>query len=102
MALPILASGPHAGRRVAPEVAAAGLLTPSRIAEDGDEHAATICPRVTVNDPFRGGYITRSHAAEMPWVQLELSRGPFAANSEKRRRVLRALAAALQSIAARA
>lgn len=50
---------------------------------------------VSVNDPFRGGYITRTHAAEMPWVQLELSRAPFASNAEKRQRVLDALAAAL-------
>lgn len=55
-------------------------------------------PSVTVNEPFRGGFITRSHAAEMPWVQLELSRGPFATDAEKRRRVLRALQAALACI----
>ena len=48
---------------------------------------------VTVNDPFLGGHITRTHAAEMPWVQLELSRAPFATNAEKRDRVLAALAA---------
>lgn len=50
-------------------------------------------PSVKVNDPFRGGYITRSHAAEMPWVQLELSRAPFLSNADKRARVLRALTA---------
>jgi len=55
-------------------------------------------PRVTVNAPFRGGYITRSHAGEMPWVQLELSRAPFATDLEKRARVLRALQAALECI----
>ena len=228
MSLPILVSVPHAGLRVPPEVAAAGLLSPEQVAEDGDEHAADIydfaaevrhyvttdvaravvdlnraeddrrpdgvvkthtcfnvpvwrqppgepivkallatyyrpyhgrlsalagqgarlavdchtmlavgppigpgpgrerphvclgnadgtCPdawmaclarsfeeqfgaRVTVNEPFRGGFITRSHAAEMPWVQLELSRAPFATHSEKRRRVLGALKAALERI----
>lgn len=46
---------------------------------------------VRLNDPFRGGYITRIHAAEMPWVQLEISRAPFLANDEKRRRVIQAL-----------
>ena len=46
---------------------------------------------VRVNDPFRGGYITRTHAAEMPWVQLELSRAPFLSNAEKRTLVLQAL-----------
>ena len=55
-------------------------------------------PRVTVNEPFRGGFITRSHAAEMPWVQLELSRAPFATDLKKRRRVLRALQAAVDRI----
>lgn len=29
---------------------------------------------VAINTPFRGGYITRFHGAEMPWLQLELSR----------------------------
>lgn len=46
---------------------------------------------VTINDPFRGGYITRTHAAEMPWVQLELSRAPFLSTAAKRERVLAAL-----------
>jgi formiminoglutamase len=46
---------------------------------------------VTINDPFQGGYITRTHAAEMPWVQLELSRAAFLNLAEKRARVLTAL-----------
>ena len=50
-------------------------------------------PHVTINHPFTGGYITRRHAAEMPWVQLELSRAPFATDREKRERVLAALSA---------
>ena len=54
--------------------------------------------RVAVNEPFRGGFIIRSHAAEMPWVQLELSLAPFAADLDKRRRVLRALQAAVECI----
>ncbi len=45
---------------------------------------------VSVNKPFRGGYITRHHATEMAWVQLELSRAPFLPAAEKRRRVLTA------------
>jgi formiminoglutamase len=45
------------------------------------------------NAPFRGGYIVRTHAAELPWVQLELSRAPFASPAEKRDRVLAALQA---------
>ena len=50
-------------------------------------------PHVTINEPFRGGYITRTHAAEMPWVQLELSRALFATNAEKCQGVLSALGA---------
>ena len=47
---------------------------------------------------FQGGYITRTHAAEMFWVQLELSRGPFLSNREKREGVLAALAEWTDSI----
>lgn len=46
---------------------------------------------VSLNDPFKGGYIVRSHASEMPWIQLELSRADFMENVEKGERVLRAL-----------
>jgi len=47
--------------------------------------------QVTVNDPFTGGFITRSHGDEMPWVQLELSRAPYASVEEKGKRVYAAL-----------
>lgn len=46
---------------------------------------------VHINDPFRGGYITRSHAVEMPWIQIELSRAPFASDQDKHHAVLAAL-----------
>lgn len=46
---------------------------------------------VRINDPFKGGFITRSHANEMPWVQLELSRAGFMSNREKSKAVLEAL-----------
>ncbi|WJW76400.1 N-formylglutamate amidohydrolase [Thiohalobacter sp. IOR34] len=49
--------------------------------------------RVTLNQPFSGGYITRSHGREMPWIQLELSRAPFLGPAGKRQRVLQALRA---------
>ncbi len=48
---------------------------------------------VSINSPFNGGHIVRSHAAELPWVQLELSREPFLTDEEKRRRTLDALRA---------
>ena len=46
---------------------------------------------VAMNAPFKGGYITRSHAEEIPWIQIELSREPFHDNEEKGRRVLQAI-----------
>ncbi|MYB04443.1 MAG: N-formylglutamate amidohydrolase [Acidimicrobiaceae bacterium] len=46
---------------------------------------------VKVNDPFRGGYITCFHAAEMPWIQIELSRAPYLPDDGKRQVVLAAL-----------
>jgi N-formylglutamate deformylase len=58
------------------------------------EHAFEL--PVSVNDPFRGGFIVRSHAHELPWVQVELSRAAFMSNAEKRERFLRALAAFLR------
>jgi N-formylglutamate deformylase len=46
---------------------------------------------VSINFPFAGGYIVRSHAAELPWVQLEFSRAPIFSTVEKQRRLLAAL-----------
>ena len=56
---------------------------------------------VTVNRPFSGGYITRFHGTEMPWIQLELSRGPFATSEEKSRWVSAALKDAVAQIGKR-
>jgi formiminoglutamase len=39
--------------------------------------------KITVNQPFSGGYITRHHGHEMPWVQIEISRGEFATPAKK-------------------
>jgi formiminoglutamase len=75
---------------------------------NGDEAGALTLPRgwtgrllgsfrevfgdaVTTNEPFSGGYITRFHGKERPWLQLEISRAPFMSNAEKRCGVLRAL-----------
>jgi len=40
---------------------------------------------VRINHPFKGGYIIRSHAPELPWMQVELSRGGEMTPSDKRR-----------------
>jgi N-formylglutamate amidohydrolase len=51
----------------------------------------TFKKEVRINDPFRGGYIIRTHAKEVPWVQLEISRAPFLSNQEKFQLVLESL-----------
>ena len=44
--------------------------------------------QVAINHPFRGGYIIRSHADEIPWIQIEISRDSFYPNSEKISRII--------------
>jgi N-formylglutamate amidohydrolase len=56
-----------------------------------DSFRAAFGDTVTVNQPFAGGYITRSHGRERPWVQIELCRAAFMSNAEKRYGVLQAL-----------
>ncbi|MEJ2620166.1 MAG: N-formylglutamate amidohydrolase [Candidatus Thiodiazotropha sp.] len=56
---------------------------------------------VSINQPFSGGYITRYHGDEMPWVQLELSRGDFATPAEKYSMVYTALKEAIDKISNR-
>lgn len=46
---------------------------------------------VSLNKPFTGGYIIRSHANELPWIQLEFSRTGSLTVEEKRIGVLQAL-----------
>lgn len=46
---------------------------------------------VSTNFPFKGGHIIRSHAHELPWVQVELSRAPFLSIDQKRSCVIKAL-----------
>jgi formiminoglutamase len=46
---------------------------------------------VSINTPFRGGHITRTHAVELPWLQLELSRAPYMPNDDKRSCIVAAL-----------
>ena len=46
---------------------------------------------VRINDPFTGGYITRSRPGGLPWLQIELSRAPYLPLDRKREVVLAAL-----------
>lgn len=54
--------------------------------------------QVSINQPFRGGYIVRSHADELPWIQIELSRDSFYPNAEKQSRILEAITTFCNSI----
>jgi formiminoglutamase len=51
----------------------------------------TFQENVKINDPFTGGYIIKSHSSELPWIQIELSRGDFMSESEKSVRLIEAL-----------
>lgn len=54
--------------------------------------------KVTINRPFTGGYIIQSHASELPWIQIELSRGAFLSDEQKHRRVLEVLTTFCHSV----
>ena len=84
--------GPHPGRP-RPQVClsnADGACLDSMLESMAKCFAAEF-DEVTLNAPFKGGHIIRRHAAKRPWIQLELSRAPFATDTEKRARVLAAL-----------
>jgi N-formylglutamate amidohydrolase len=46
---------------------------------------------VSINQPFKGGYIIRSHVNEIPWIQLEFSRATFLSDEQKSRKLFDAL-----------
>jgi formiminoglutamase len=54
---------------------------------------------IPVNKPFSGGYITRHHMTEMPWVQIEFSRSDFLPDIGKRACLLRAVEAFCRRLA---
>lgn len=47
--------------------------------------------KVFINKPFRGGYITRSHASEISWIQIEISRTKAYSQKFKRDALLEGL-----------
>jgi formiminoglutamase len=57
----------------------------------GEILSRTLDHPVSINQPFKGGYIIRSHAHEIPWVQIEFSRAPFLSHKQKSKRLLDAL-----------
>jgi formiminoglutamase len=86
--------GPGAGER-RPRICLSNAdgACPQEWLESLGEHLHVEFGEVALNEPFKGGYIVREHARELPWVQLEMSREPFAGNDEKRARVLSAITA---------
>ena len=46
---------------------------------------------VSINQPFMGGHIIRTHAHEIPWIQIEYSRALFLNNEQKSTKLLQAL-----------
>ena len=84
--------GPDPGRK-RPHLClsdADGTLPPKWINDFADCLASAFPFSPSINDPFKGGFIIRSHSAEIPWVQLEISREPFLPAKEKRLRILEA------------
>lgn len=53
---------------------------------------------ISVNSPFKGGYIIRTHSEELPWLQVELSRGLAMSNEDKRNRFLHALSCVCDTV----
>ena len=39
---------------------------------------------ISINMPFKGGFIIKSHGHEMPWIQVEMSRSNVISNEQKR------------------
>jgi formiminoglutamase len=70
---------------------AEGSCPTAWIEELAARFSAVLDGSVTINVPFSGGFITRSHSGEMPWIQMEMSRAPFMTNEDKRRMVLEVL-----------
>jgi N-formylglutamate amidohydrolase len=90
---PPVAPDPGVSRPAACLSNAQGTCPRDWIERLADLLAAELGREVAINHPFQGGHITRTHAAEMPWLQIELSRQPFLDAPGKRRAVLSALAA---------
>jgi N-formylglutamate deformylase len=85
--------GPDSGKERPPVcISNAGFTCPDSWIQslaESLEHSLSF--PVSINTPFQGGYIVRSHAAEIPWIQVEFSRADFLPNSEKSLRFLDAL-----------
>jgi formiminoglutamase len=70
----------------------AGSTCPQECIETLAQHLTqSLGFQVSINQPFKGGYIILSHANEIPWIQLEFSRAPFLSNRQKSSKLLDAL-----------
>lgn len=45
---------------------------------------------VSINSPFKGGHIIRSHSSELPWLQLELLRTEIITLDDRKKKILAA------------
>jgi formiminoglutamase len=77
--------GPDSGKERPPVcISNAGFTCPDSWVQSLAEILGnTLSFPVSINVPFQGGYIVRSHAEEIPWIQVEFSRADFLPNSEK-------------------
>jgi formiminoglutamase len=53
---------------------------------------------ISTNYPFQGGYITRCHSMELPWIQIEVNRTTKMSLSTKRERLVEALSRFAESV----
>lgn len=90
---PPIAPRPGEPRPIACISSADGTAPQAWVDSLADAFEAVLPERPRINDPFQGGHITRFHAAEMPWIQVELNRGDFMTVEQKRQAVLAALRA---------
>jgi len=87
-------AGPMAGER-RPDICLGNVdgasCPPDWLKGLADVLEETLGSRPALNAPFKGGYITRMHSSEIPWVQIELSRESRFDRAEQSERILAAL-----------
>lgn len=67
-----------------------GTCPPAWLASLAEVIETVMETTVSINLPFRGGYITRRRPGGIPWLQIEFSRDQFLSDIEKGSRLLEA------------
>jgi len=62
-----------------------GTCSAAAIESLAEELQRSLGVEPSINVPFQGGWIVRSHARELPWIQVEFSRAAWTSPAEKRR-----------------